>query len=160
MRNDTDNTNILDFQDPGSLSEELLSVPGFVNGLKDHTLATTARPNEPLAFAGALAMLAHLTGRGYRDERGGRTNLYLAALAPTRRWTSAGRRIFRRRRSGVTSRSRSACTAARSRTRRWKSCVTSGSMRPDVLGRRRGIQPRRRCVRRAANVEKLRELVS
>ena len=83
MRNDTDNTNILDFQDPGSLSEELLSVPGFVNGLKGHTLATTARPNEPLAFAGALAMLAHLTGRGYRDERGGRTNLYLAALAPS-----------------------------------------------------------------------------
>ncbi len=79
----TENTNVLDFQDPGAMSEELLSVPGFVNELKNHTLAVAPRPNEPLAFAGALAMLAHLTGRSYIDERGSHTNLYLAALAPT-----------------------------------------------------------------------------
>ena len=75
--------NLLDFQDPGALPTELMDVPGFVNGLKEHTLAVAARPNEPLAFAGALAMLAHLTGRSYRDEHGCRTNLYLAALAPS-----------------------------------------------------------------------------
>ena len=75
--------NALDFQDPGTMREELLSVPGFVNELKDHTLAVSPRPNPPLAFAGALAMLAHLTGRSYVDERGSHTNLYLAALAPT-----------------------------------------------------------------------------
>jgi len=75
--------NLLDFQDPGALPKELMQVPGFVNGLKEHTMAIAARPNEPLAFAGALAMLAHLGGRTYRDERGGRTNLYLAALAPS-----------------------------------------------------------------------------
>lgn len=60
-----------------------MDVPGFINELKAHTLAVAPRPNEPLAFAGALAMLAHLTGRSYRDVRGSRTNLYLAALAPS-----------------------------------------------------------------------------
>ena len=74
---------LLDFQDPGTMSEELLSVPGFVNELKGYTLAVSPRPNPPLAFAGALAMLTHLTGRSYVDERGSHTNLYLAALAPT-----------------------------------------------------------------------------
>ena len=83
MKNDTHNNNILDFQDPGTLTNELLDVPGFVNELKDYTLAVAPRPNEPLAFAGALAMLAHLSGRSYVDERGSHTNLYLAALAPT-----------------------------------------------------------------------------
>ena len=76
-------TNALDFQDPGTMSEELLNVPGFVNELKNYTLAVSPRPNPSLAFAGALAMLAHLTGRSYVDERGSHTNLYLAALAPT-----------------------------------------------------------------------------
>ena len=75
--------NLLDFQDPGALPTELMDVPGFVNELKDYTLAVAPRPNEPLAFAGALAMLAHLSGRSYMDERGSHTNLYLAALAPT-----------------------------------------------------------------------------
>lgn len=77
------NNNILDFEDPGTLRKELMDVPGFVNGLKEHTLRTSARPNEPLAFAGALAMLAHLSGRSYMDVRGSHTNLYLAALAPS-----------------------------------------------------------------------------
>ena len=79
----TENNNLLDFQDPGALPKELMDVPGFVNELKNHTLAVAPRPNEPLAFAGALAMLAHLSGRSYVDERGSHTNLYLAALAPT-----------------------------------------------------------------------------
>ena len=64
----TETNNVLDFRDPGAMSEELLSVPGFVNELKNHTLAVAPRPNEPLAFAGALAMLAHLAGRSYVDE--------------------------------------------------------------------------------------------
>ena len=67
--------------DPGPLPEGLLSVPGFVDALAAHTLATAPYPNRPLAFAGALAMLAHLTGRNFRDERNLRTNLYLIALA-------------------------------------------------------------------------------
>ena len=73
----------LDFADPGPLPTALMDMPGFVNGLKEYTLRTAPRPNEVLAFAGALAMLAHLSGRSSRDRRGTRTNLYLAALADT-----------------------------------------------------------------------------
>lgn len=80
---DNRSNNILDFEDPGMLADELLHVPGFVNELMSHTLAVSPRPNKPLAFAGALAMTAHLSGRTYRDVRGTRTNLYLAALAPS-----------------------------------------------------------------------------
>jgi len=67
--------------DPGPLPEELLHIPGFVDLLTDHTLATAPYPNRPLAFAGAITMLSHLTGRNFRDERNLRTNLYLLALA-------------------------------------------------------------------------------
>ena len=41
----TETGNVLDFRDPGAMSEELLSVPGFVNELKNHTLAVAPRPN-------------------------------------------------------------------------------------------------------------------
>ncbi|MCR5752019.1 MAG: bifunctional DNA primase/polymerase [Kiritimatiellae bacterium] len=71
----------VDVVDPGPLPEKLLSVPGFVDALAAHTLATAPYPNRPLAFAGALAMLSHLTGRNFRDERNLRTNVYLLALA-------------------------------------------------------------------------------
>jgi len=77
------NDNALDFEDPGKIDDELLDVPGFVNELKEHTLAIAPRPNPVTAFAGALAMQAHLTGASYVDRRGLHTNLYLAALAPT-----------------------------------------------------------------------------
>ena len=68
-------------QDPGPLPEELLRVPGFVDLLAAHTLDTAPYPNRVLAFAGALTMLAHLSGRNFRDPRNLRTNIYLLALA-------------------------------------------------------------------------------
>lgn len=68
-------------RDPGPLPDALLSTPGFVDELMAHTLATAPYPNRPLAFAGALTMLAHLSGRRYRDRRNIRTNIYLIALA-------------------------------------------------------------------------------
>ena len=67
--------------DPGVIPEELLSVPGFINDLMNYTLRTAYYPNRALAFAGALAMLAHLTGRRFKDQRGSRFNIYLLALA-------------------------------------------------------------------------------
>ena len=68
-------------RDPGPLPEALLGAPGFVDALMEHTLKTAPYPNKTLAFAGALTMLAHLTGRRYRDKRNLRTNIYLIALA-------------------------------------------------------------------------------
>lgn len=54
VRNMNASSNALDFRDPGTMSEELLNVPGFVNELKDYTLAVSPRPNPPLAFAGSI----------------------------------------------------------------------------------------------------------
>ena len=70
-----------EFENPGALPDELLEVPGFVGALMEHTLSCAPYPNKVLAFAGALTMLAHLSGRNYRDPRNLRTNLYLLALA-------------------------------------------------------------------------------
>ena len=67
--------------DPGPLPDELLHVPGFVDMLTEHTLACAPYPNRTLAFAAALAMLSHLSGRNFRDARNLRTNVYLIALA-------------------------------------------------------------------------------
>lgn len=68
-------------EDPGPLPEELMHMPGFVDLLAEHTLGCAPYPNRALAFAGALAMLSHLTGRNFRDSRNLRTNIYLLALA-------------------------------------------------------------------------------
>lgn len=71
----------LEFPDPGPIPESLCRVPGFVESVMDHCLATAPYPNVPLAFCGALALLALLTGRKVRDEADNRTNIYLLALA-------------------------------------------------------------------------------
>ena len=75
------NDQLPEVEDPGPLSDDLLDVPGFVNALVSHTLCCAPYPNKVLAFAGALTMLAHLSGRNYRDPRNLRTNIYLLALA-------------------------------------------------------------------------------
>jgi len=67
--------------DPGAIPEELLHVPGFVDLLVEHTLACAPYPNRTLAFAGALTMLAHLSGRNFRDPRNLRTNCLILACA-------------------------------------------------------------------------------
>ena len=38
---DTRNKSLLDFQDPGMMPKELMDMPGFVNGLKNYTLAAS-----------------------------------------------------------------------------------------------------------------------
>ena len=70
-----------DCEDPGAIPEEYFDVPGFVSELMGYTLRTAYYPNKALAFAGAMAMLAHFTGRRFKDQRGSRFNLYLLALA-------------------------------------------------------------------------------
>ena len=68
-------------KDPGPLPEALLSCPGFIDKMIQHTMATAPYPNKVLAFCGALAMLAHLSGRNFTDRRGIRTNIYILGLA-------------------------------------------------------------------------------
>lgn len=67
--------------DPGPLPVEMFRVPGFVSEVMDHCLATAPYPNVPLAFCGALALQAMLSGRKVRDAGDNRTNLYVLALA-------------------------------------------------------------------------------
>ena len=71
------------FVNPGPIPEDLAYVPGFVEDLVNWTLYQSHSPNRTLAFAGALAMLAHLSGRTFTDASGTRTNLYVIALAPS-----------------------------------------------------------------------------
>ena len=63
------------FVNPGPIPEDLLYVPGFIEDLVGSTICRSHSPNRTLAFAGALAMLAHLSGRTFTDTAGTRTNL-------------------------------------------------------------------------------------
>ncbi|HNO79215.1 MAG TPA: DUF3987 domain-containing protein [Phycisphaerae bacterium] len=67
--------------DPGPLPDELLRIPGFVNEVMDHGLATAPYPNRVMAFCGAVALQAFLAGRKVRDPGDNRTNIYLLGLA-------------------------------------------------------------------------------
>lgn len=68
--------------DPEALPQDLLRAPGFISDVMAYNLATTDYPQPELAFAGALALLATLTGRKIEDRRKTRTNVYLLGLAP------------------------------------------------------------------------------
>jgi len=81
------------FVNPGPLPEELADVPGFITDLTEWTMSSSHSPNRTLAFAGALAMLAHLAGRTFSDGAGTRTNLYVIALAPSGSGKEAPRRV-------------------------------------------------------------------
>lgn len=67
--------------DPGPIPEHLFDVPGFVSELMGYTIRTAPYPNRALAFAGAFALLGHLSGRKYKDEYDTRPNLYFLSLA-------------------------------------------------------------------------------
>ena len=78
--------------DPGPFPDELLRVPGFVSEIMDHCLAVAPYPNVVMAFCGALALQAVLSGRKVRDPGDNRTNLYLLGLAHS----SAGKDLPRK----------------------------------------------------------------
>ena len=67
--------------DPGPMPDDLLHVPGFVQQVMEHTLATAPYPQPVLAFAAALTLQGFLAGRKVRDAADNRTNLYVLALA-------------------------------------------------------------------------------
>ena len=74
-------TRLIEHLDPGPVPESLCRIPGFVSDVMDHCLETAPYPNVPLAFCGALALLAVISGRKVRDEADNRTNIYLLSLA-------------------------------------------------------------------------------
>jgi len=71
----------VDAKDPGSIADELLRVPGFIDEVMAYTLDTAPYPERVMAFCGALALQAVLAGRKVRDPMGNQTNLYILGLA-------------------------------------------------------------------------------
>ncbi|HMN41160.1 MAG TPA: DUF3987 domain-containing protein [Phycisphaerales bacterium] len=69
--------------DPGSFPDHLLRVPGFIEQVVAHNLATATRPQPVLALAAGICLQAVLAARKVRDERGNRTNVYCVGVAPS-----------------------------------------------------------------------------
>lgn len=70
-------------KDPGPFPARLLDVPGFITQVMRFNLAGAIRPQPELALAGALALLAAITGRKVAGETRLRTNLYVIGLCET-----------------------------------------------------------------------------
>lgn len=79
--------------DPGEFPAELLTVPGFIGDVIAHNLATAFRPQPTLALAGALCLLATLTGRKVRDTYDSRTNLFCVGTCDTSKGKDHARKI-------------------------------------------------------------------
>ena len=67
--------------DPGPMPEEwFYEMTGFVRHVMMYSLDYAPHPNAGIAFAGAVALLAALTGHVIRDTSDIRTNLYILGL--------------------------------------------------------------------------------
>jgi len=86
----------LQAQSEADIPDELLHRPGFIDEVVEYTLTVAHKPNRTLAFAGALALTAHLMGRRYTDLRDTRSNLFVFALGPTGIGKECPRRVTRR----------------------------------------------------------------
>lgn len=80
---------ILNYKAPPTVTDVLsfpadcLEVPGLINEVMQYNLRTSMYPQPEMALAGAIALMATITGRKVRDPRGTRTNAYVLALAPS-----------------------------------------------------------------------------
>lgn len=68
---------------PAEMPPTLLAIGGLIGAVADYTNATSHRHQPDLAFAGALSLMAVLTGRKITDEQDTRTNIYSFGLAPS-----------------------------------------------------------------------------
>lgn len=91
------------FEPIPKLSDDILYPPGFLGELVYHNNRTAWCVQPELALAGALALLATLTGGKISGKGGTRTNLYVMGLAPSRSGKEHARKINREvlRRAGV-----------------------------------------------------------
>lgn len=64
-----------------TIPDNLLTMPGIVDGYIEHCQAHAPVFNRRIAFLGGLSLLSFLSGRKYQSETGLRTNLYTVALA-------------------------------------------------------------------------------
>ncbi|MFN9939169.1 MAG: hypothetical protein ACK56I_06815, partial [bacterium] len=73
-------------------ADHLYQVPGLVHDVMELTLTTAPYPNKRLAFAGAISLLAMLTGRRVTFQNLG-LNLYILALASSGSGKDAPRKV-------------------------------------------------------------------
>ena len=78
--------------DPGPFPEHLLDVPGLVNDVAALTNRNSFVFQPILAMAGALALMATITGRKIRDKDGARTNVYILSVAGSGEGKDAARK--------------------------------------------------------------------
>lgn len=81
---------------PVAFPSHLLKVPGFVGQVVQHSLATAHSPQPVLSLWGALCLQSTLCGRKICDPFGGRTNLYVMAMAGSGKGKNQPRVINRR----------------------------------------------------------------
>jgi hypothetical protein len=92
----SDETGILKPKSPVEFPPHLLKVPGFVGQVVQYSLATAHSPQPVLALWGALCLQATLCGRKICDPFGGRTNLYVMAMAGSGKGKNQPRVVNRR----------------------------------------------------------------
>lgn len=69
--------------EPAKFPTECLRPPGLIRDIIDYTLATSLYPQPEMALAGAISLVATITGRKLTDGYGTRTNVYVLGLAPS-----------------------------------------------------------------------------
>ena len=92
----SDETGIPKPNSPVEFPPHLLKVPGFVGQVVQYSLATAHSPQPVLALWGALCLQATLCGRKICDPFGGRTNLYVMAMAGSGKGKNQPRVVNRR----------------------------------------------------------------
>jgi hypothetical protein len=77
------NPTVIESEPPPMFPADCLRPPGILTEIVDYTLSKSMYPQPELAIAGALALLATVTGRKIQSEYGTRTNIYALGLAPS-----------------------------------------------------------------------------
>jgi hypothetical protein len=72
-----------DADDPGTIPDDLLDVPGLIGDVTRYVTETNSTPQREFAFACALSLQAHLIGRRYKTPDNIRSNIYVISLGRT-----------------------------------------------------------------------------
>jgi hypothetical protein len=80
----------------GKFPKHLLTAPGFIGEVIDWNMAYATKPQPILALAGALSLLAVLTGRKVSDPYNTRTNLYCIAVSDSGSGKERARKVIKR----------------------------------------------------------------
>lgn len=78
---------------PGDFPREAIPTDGIIGDLVEYNLRTSMYPQPELALAGALSLVATITGRKVENEFGARTNIYVLGLGESGAGKEQARKI-------------------------------------------------------------------